>query len=150
MRVLADTNLFISYLLSRGDNASAIQTFFSALAEGQFTLIVPEALLREILDVVTRKPYLQKAISTDQVVRLINLIEAISISIPEIEESIPRICRDPKDDYLSAYALIGDADYLVTGDRDLLSLENIGTVTIVSPSDFAAIFGQGSRHVYNL
>lgn len=45
--------------------------------------------------------------------------------------------RDPKDDYLIAYAVIGEADYLVTGDKDLLVLEQIAGVTIVTPARFA-------------
>lgn len=52
---------------------------------------------------------------------------------------IPRITRDLKDDYLLAYAVVGEADYLVTGDKDLLVLEKIGEVAIVSPADFAKL-----------
>jgi predicted nucleic acid-binding protein len=44
--------------------------------------------------------------------------------------------RDVKDDYLLAYAVVGDADYLVTGDEDLLVVGKIGSVNITSPSAF--------------
>ena len=39
---------------------------------------------------------------------------------PRIEAPIPAVTRDPEDDYLIAYALVGRADYLVSGDKDLL------------------------------
>lgn len=60
--------------------------------------------------------------------------------ISPIEESIPAVTRDPKDDYLLAYALVGKADYLVTGDKDLLVLQaEIPDFEIVSPRQFSEI-----------
>lgn len=46
------------------------------------------------------------------------------------------MCRDPEDDYLLAYALVGKADYLVTGDRDLLVLGSVGKTKIVTAQQF--------------
>ena len=48
----------------------------------------------------------------------------------------PAVVRDPKDDYLIAHAVMGQADYLVTGDDDLLSLGRIDTIRILSPRQF--------------
>ena len=45
-------------------------------------------------------------------------------------------CRDPKDNFLLALALDGRADYLVTGDADLLVLDPWRGVRIVTPVDF--------------
>jgi predicted nucleic acid-binding protein len=47
-----------------------------------------------------------------------------------------QICRDPDDDHVLGTAIAGNADYIVTGDRDLLVLERFQTVEIVSPSEF--------------
>ena len=60
----------------------------------------------------------------------------ISEIIPKITEEIPAVTRDPKDDYLLAYALVGQADYLVTGDNDLLTLDQVENVRIVTAHDF--------------
>ena len=49
-----------------------------------------------------------------------------------------------KDDYLLAYALVGSADYLATGDDDLPDLGEVEGVRIVSPSDFAEALRQTS------
>jgi hypothetical protein len=49
------------------------------------------------------------------------------------------VTRDPKDDYLIAYALVGAADYRVTGDRDLLVLGQVDDVKIVTPRAFATL-----------
>ena len=136
MRVLIDTNVFISYLLS-SHNASVIQRIFSALSAGRFTLLVPEALLDEILVTVTAKPRLAKRIPPDDLEVFLSSIQELSEELPRIESPIPRVTRDPKDDYLLAYGLVGGADYLVTGDEDLLVLQGkIRGLKILTPRQF--------------
>ncbi len=49
------------------------------------------------------------------------------------------VTRDPKDDYLLAYALVGKADYLVTGDEDLLELEQVDALKIVTAREFLTV-----------
>ena len=49
---------------------------------------------------------------------------------------IPSRCRDPKDDYLLELALCSEADYLITGDKDLLTIQKIGTCQIVTAMEF--------------
>ena len=56
-----------------------------------------------------------------------------------ITEEIPPVSRDPKDDYLLAYGLVGGADYLVTGDEDLLTLRDVEGLKIVSPREFVTL-----------
>ena len=46
------------------------------------------------------------------------------------------ICRDAKDNYLVSLAIDSKADYLVTGDLDLLELKNIGTTIVIKFTDF--------------
>jgi predicted nucleic acid-binding protein len=60
--------------------------------------------------------------------------------VPRVESPIPAVTRDPKDDYLLAYALVGEADYLVTGDEDLLVLEGqISELEILTPRQFSQV-----------
>lgn len=64
------------------------------------------------------------------------LIDA-NILLPRITQSLPRITKDPTDDYLIAYAVLHQADYLLTGDKKhLLPLGQIGAVKIVTPAQF--------------
>lgn len=53
--------------------------------------------------------------------------------IPRITEELPRIGRDPKDDYLIAHAVAAGAEYLVSWDKDLLDLDAVEGVAIVDP-----------------
>ncbi len=51
----------------------------------------------------------------------------------------PKVCRDPDDDYILAAAVKANCAYLVTGDKDLLALENFEGVGIVTPREFAEL-----------
>ena len=53
---------------------------------------------------------------------------------------IAPVCRDPDDDRILACAREAHADYIVTGDQDLLVLKRYGTTRIVTPRDFESLF----------
>lgn len=137
MRVLIDTNVLISYLLSPR-RPGAIRTIVRGFLEEQFTLLLPEDLLQETLKTVRDKPRLAKRISPPELTEFISILEEFGEEIARIEEPIPTITRDPKDDYLLAYALVGKADYLVSGDKDLLVLQGqFSDLSILTPAQFA-------------
>ena len=69
------------------------------------------------------------------------ILRAVGEPIPRITQPIPALTRDPKDDYLIAYALVGGADFLVTGDADLLVLKQIDSLKIVTAREFLARLG---------
>ena len=56
----------------------------------------------------------------------------------EIQESVVA-CRDPKDDKFLALAVNGQADFIVTGDRDLLVLNPFRGIAIVQPEEFLSL-----------
>lgn len=136
MRALLDTNVFISHLLTPGRGGS-IQVIMEALLDGRFTLLLPDEALQELAETVVNRPHLANRITPTQLARLRDLLESVAVRIAPIEEAIPPIGRDRKDDYLIAYAVIGEADYLFTGDKDLLILDQIAGVTIITTTRFA-------------
>lgn len=94
-----------------------------------------EDLLQELANKVSQKRYLSDRITPDDVQTLVSTLIEVGESIPTIVSDIPSVSRDSKDDYLLAYALVGKADYLVTGDGDLLVLKEVEGVKIVIPTD---------------
>lgn len=138
MRTLLDTNIYISYLLTP-QHTGAVQAIFAALDRNQFTLLLPEGVVDEILDVIANRPHLMGRIGSDKLTSFLNLVRSVAEGIPRIEQTIPAIARDVKDDYLLAYAVVGQADYLVTGDKDLLVLGEVAKVKIVSTVAFAEL-----------
>lgn len=135
MRVFVDTNIFISYLLSPKKD-SLVKLLLDKVADGDVTLLVSRELLEEIEVTVQRKPKLIKIVTKPRLSEFIQLLLAVSEEIPLITEPIPQITRDPKDDFLIAYAVLGQADYLVSGDNDLLVLKEVHGVKMLDSAAF--------------
>ncbi|MBI4317332.1 MAG: putative toxin-antitoxin system toxin component, PIN family [Chloroflexi bacterium] len=135
MRALFDTNIFISYLLSPAAEGTVAAIVEAALTRA-FTLILPHELGERLPATIAGKDYLAQRISAQDAHRLLELLLGVAEIIPPIGRPIPRVCRHVKDDYLVAHALIGRANYLVTGDDDLLVLGEVASARIVTPSAF--------------
>jgi len=139
MRVLFDSNIFISYLLRRRIESPVVQVMHEAIL-GEFALILPEELLNEVLQTIRDDQYLHERIREQDVLRLMDALSGVAEMIPRIIDVIPPVTRDPDDDYVVAYATVGEADFLITGDKDLLALGEVGQVRIVNPQGFLRVF----------
>jgi hypothetical protein len=130
MRVVFDTNLFISYLIT---HRPPIATLIDChLAAERFTLVSTPALLEE-LDRVLRYPRLQRYYDDETRTRFVALVAAIS-ELVDLPDDIPSISRDPDDDLVIACAVVGRADAIVSGDNDLLALGRVGDIAILTPT----------------
>jgi len=136
-RVLVDANIFISYLLSP-DSSGAIVSTVESLWSADLELVFSDVLASEIRATVARKPYLRERIVLDDVDALIDGLRAIALPSNTSEPiEIAPILRDRKDDYLLVEAVRTDADYLVSGDRDVLDIrDDIARPRIVNPAEF--------------
>ncbi len=133
-RVVIDTNIWISFLIGK-----RLAGLHRHIDSGQIEVVTCEAQLRELADVLNR-PRIRKYIPAEQAEEFLDLLcEAALLVEPE---QGPPLCRDPKDDYLLYTAIAARADYLVSGDNDLLSLHSMGCTTIVSFTDFEIIMKQ--------
>ena len=77
--------------------------------------------------------------------QLADILKSVAQVIPRITKPIPAVTRAPKDDYLIAYALVGAVDYLITGGKDLLVLEQVGALRIVTPRAFLVVLNRPRR-----
>ena len=135
MRVVLDTNILVSALLTQLGNPAII---YRSWHEGNFTLLTCKEQLDE-LRATLRKPALAERIKPYNAGRLVNEIKELA----ETVGSLPNVKRspDPTDDFLLALCEAGKADYLVTGDKDgLLSLTRHKSTRMISASEFAALF----------
>ena len=140
IRAVLDTNLLVSYLLThRPPVASLIDHH---LAQDHFVLVTPPELLEE-LDRVVGYPKLQRYYTEEERTRFVASLMALS-EVVDLPETIPRICRDPHDDRVIACAVGGKADVIVSGDRDLLSLEQVGGILILTAAQFLEMLERGS------
>lgn len=131
IKVIVDTNLWISFLIGR-----KLSCLLSLLSHPNFELVVSQELLDEIREVSSR-PKLMKYFSQEQIALLLDFMSEETLSYQL--ENITLRCRDPKDDYLLELAIVSKADYLVTGDKDLLDLDKIGSCQIVSAIEFDSL-----------
>lgn len=123
-RVILDTNLWISYLIT--NNFTEIDEF---IQDGKIILIFSEELLEEFIE-VAKRPKLRKFFKEKDVENLLKVFNQYA-EVVNIESQID-LCRDKKDNFLLSLALDGKADYLVTGDNDLLVLKKIGKTNILT------------------
>ena len=139
VRVLLDANIYLSYLLAPVGQRT-INQVVDLCYSGRVMVVIPPELLQEVLDKLLSKPYLRNHILMAEINRFVEQSAAFVVPpIPAAER--PKGGRDPKDAYLIAYALQYNIDYLVTGDKDLLVLGQIGEVKIVQPARLLALLG---------
>jgi putative PIN family toxin of toxin-antitoxin system len=127
-RIILDTNLWISFLLT--SDYSKLDTI---LSNQQVQLIFSKELLEEFVEVAQRpkfKKYFSNTDLTELLLQIKNVAEFIEVTT-EVS-----ICRDLKDNFLLALAKDGKADFLVTGDNDLLELKKFSNTRIVTISQF--------------
>ena len=132
IRAVFDTNLLVSYLLTHRPPIATLIDHH--LAREDILLVTAPELLDE-LNRVLGYPRLQRYYSEERRKRFVALALALS-EVVELPESIPRICRDPDDDWVIACAVAGQADVIVSGDQDLLVLERVGDIPILSATAF--------------
>ncbi len=127
-RVILDTNLLISFLISK-----QLTELEQALEKGQIILVFSEELFRELLTVINR-PKFKKYFNKYDLENLLSII-ADYLLIFEVKSSL-NISRDKKDNFLLNLAVDAHANYLVTGDKDLLTLEMVGSTKIITYRQF--------------
>lgn len=139
-RVVVDTNILVSGFISKSGPPYKI---VSKLRENVFELVVIDKLWLEYEEVLSR-PKLKKwlNVSKEAVAAILRRIQRGAIMVT-LSTNLPIEIRDPKDKKVLAAALDGKADYLVTGDEDLLTLKEnpkLGNLKIVTASEFAKLF----------
>lgn len=133
-RIVVDTNVLIRYLIRP---SNAVRTLIETLWLGGIVQMVsaPE-IIAELEDVLSRDKLRRYISAEDGNVLLTTVAQLAEILLPLGE--VPSYSRDPKDDKFIACALLGQVGYLISLDLDLLVLEHIGDIAIVTPERFLA------------
>lgn len=131
-RVVLDTNVLISAALSRLGKPFAC---FDWVLDNA-TLIVSRELLEE-LETRLARPKFSKYLDDS---RRRAFVADLGLSSVQVELSgAVTVCRDPDDNKLLEMAVVGRADCLVTGDRDLLVLDPFEGIPILTPDRFLTV-----------
>lgn len=136
MRLVVDTNILISALLSASSSPARLVLLWRA---GRFDLLTAAEQLDELVR-VTRYPKIRERLTPAVAGRLVNDLRVLAVTL----DALPAVdvSPDPDDNYLLAIAMAGSADFLVTGDkRDLLGLGSHAGTRIISARDFLSLHG---------
>jgi putative PIN family toxin of toxin-antitoxin system len=132
MRIVVDTNLLVSGVISAGLPRDLV----NAAKAGEFELCTSEVLLAELLDVIGRGKFaarLAQAQLTPQ--GIVDDLRALALVVSPASVP-PVVLTDPDDDHVLAAALTGAADLIASGDkRDLLPLGSYLGMPIVTAQE---------------
>ncbi len=125
MKIVLDTNVFISGVFWSGSPHQVLLLW----AENKINLLVTKKIVHEYLRI------LHKIDRKGDIARKWGVFVLENSLILE-DKQVVQICRDPEDNKFLNCAITGGANYLVSGDDDLLSLEVIGSAEIINPTQF--------------
>lgn len=127
-RVVFDTNIYISALHFKSGNPRKI---LEMADETVFKLLISKQIISEIRGVLSTKFGYE--------ISQLDTLENLLLSIAELVEPIKRLFvvkNDPDDNKIVECADSGNADFIVSGDSDLLQLKKFKTIKIVSAAEF--------------
>ena len=131
-RVILDTNVLISRLLLVDSTVSrAVRRLMDRSQP-----LVSEDTLTELADMLSR-PKFDRYVSREDPQRFFELFARVAEWVT-ITTTIRR-CRDPKDDKSLELAVDGKADWIVSGDKDLLELSPYQGTLVVTPAAVLAL-----------
>ena len=132
MKAVFDTNVLIAAFLTEGICAKLMVR----ARRRDFDLILCDGILQEFKRVLKKK----FAASSPETSEALTILSEATQEILGKTDSITTICRDSDDDLILACAKDAVADFIVTGDEDLLVLKNYEGIRIVNPREFEKLF----------
>jgi uncharacterized protein len=132
VKAVFDTNVLIAAFLTEGICAKLL----IRARRRDFDLILCDGILQEFKRILKKK----FAASPDETSEAFIILSAAAQDILGQTGSIAPICRDSDDDLILACARDAVADYVVTGDKDLLVLKNYEGIRILNPRAFEKLF----------
>ncbi|HTE57914.1 MAG TPA: putative toxin-antitoxin system toxin component, PIN family [Verrucomicrobiae bacterium] len=132
-RVVVDTNVLISALVFGGKPRLVIDL----LSEGAFDAVVSVEILTELKrKILSKFPAFAKELK--QLEKLLER-DARTVKLGSIQVTI---CRDPDDNIFLETAVLGNCQYIVSGDKDLLVLESYKGIKVLKPAEFLELISK--------
>ena len=130
-KVIVDTNLWISFLIKKD-----FKQLDEQIKKGTLVAVFSDELIKEFV-AVTNRPKFRKYFHKEDGIKLLELFDVYG-KIVHVKSSVS-ICRDKKDNFLLSLARDSKADYLITGDDDLLAMVQFEGTRIVTMTEFLRI-----------
>jgi putative PIN family toxin of toxin-antitoxin system len=131
MKAVFDTNVLVAAFVTEGVCAKLL----GRARRKQLNLVISPFILKEFENVLSRK----FSASKEQIRTAARLLSEAAQIVPHAS-TVSGVCRDPGDDQILSCALSASAEYLVTGDLDLLELKEFHGIEILTPGAFELLF----------
>jgi putative PIN family toxin of toxin-antitoxin system len=131
MKLVLDTNVFISAFYWGGNP----QEIIDRIIEGTDKLYITDEILGEVASVMARPKFKS---SPETIKKYTQALEKIGKKI-FIPGNIRGICRDRDDDDKIECGVLSNADYIITGDDDLLTLKEYKHTKIITAKEYLQI-----------
>src|SRR3954462_5095835 len=139
LRVVVDTNVLVSGLFGI-ENTPPLK-ILTAIRKQKIILVTSAVIMEEVSTVINREK-ITKKIHLNEEERKVFIDELIARSDVTAGKQLARnFGRDIKDDKFLACGVEGEADYIITGDRDLLVLTGYEGIKIITPRAFVELVG---------
>jgi putative PIN family toxin of toxin-antitoxin system len=138
LRVVLDSSVLVSGFLTEGGTTAAL---LSRFRQGDFALCTSRWIVEETERALLRPRNTRRYRYQSEDVR--QFLDGLAKSAQMFRDAprVPAVTRDPSDDQVIACALAAKADYLVTGDQDMLVLAEHEGIRIVTPRQFLDLLG---------
>lgn len=144
LRVVLDVNVFISYLLTPLSGGASSEAVLRGWNE-EFAILISAPLLSELQGVVATSAYVGGRVDPALLNEFLRELVLLGEQVEVREERIwPRL-RDPDDAYLLEMAVVGEVDFLVSGDKGVLDVDGmLPGIAVVAPAVFLELL-DGTR-----
>ncbi len=126
MKIVLDSNIIIAGFSVRGLCHSVFE-----LCIDRFTIVLSEFILSEVFRALTEKLKMP-ARNAEMIVDYLREF----CTIEAYDKLSKKICRDENDDEILALAKASRVEFIITGDKDLLDIEEFDTIKIITPREF--------------
>lgn len=128
IKVIVDTNLWVSWLITKR------QSRFNVLLSDNFITIISSAeQTAELFEVIERSKF--SKLIPGEIAEEFKIYFMQAVEFHKVKLKV-KVSRDEKDDFLLALAKTTNANFLLTGDYDLLVMKKFGSTKIISLADF--------------
>ncbi len=132
VRVTIDTNIFISILLGSKNCCKIFELFIDSTID----VIISFQLFAELNEVI-REAKFKQLFKSEDIKKLNDLLNEDAEWV--FSNKKIGICRDIKDNMVLECAVAGKSDFIITGDKDLLTLKSFKKTRIITPHQFLKI-----------
>jgi putative PIN family toxin of toxin-antitoxin system len=130
-RIVLDTNVLVSAIISKGKPRKLLQMGI----DGKYQILASMEILDELSEVLQRPKF---KMTGKDIIRIVSALMETA-KIVKVSSNLKIISNDPDDNIIINTAYDGNADYIVSGDKDVRNLKNFHSIRIISVDEMLKI-----------